>query len=415
MQIGNYRFDENVAMEVLEKIGLAILVLLGTWIAARAAKWAFAQLVDKIAFFQRGTGSGKSLGESLGEIVSLLIWLFGLLVLLTVLGLASVADPINSLLGNVVEFIPNLVGAGLIFFIGLMVAKIVRDLVTTSLQTVDFDKWANRGGVDTVTGNTTISKTIGTVIYAIIVVFVSILALDALNLDSVMAPASNMLQLIFDAIPRIIGAAILLGIGYVISRFVVDILKEILAGFGVDRSLQAAELLPDGTKASAVLARVVQVAIILFFAIAATRLLGFPELTELLNEVLALGGKVVFGAVVIGFGFLLANMLSRIISGAESGSLAASIVKWATIVLFTFMGLSFTGVGSLITETAFTAIVIGIAVAGALAFGLGGREWAARKLEQMDDAAAKPGVPPAPKPPGKRSTKLSDDPLPPGA
>ena len=48
------------------------------------------------------------------------------------------------------------------------------------------------------------------------------------------------------------------------------------------------------------------------------------------------------------------------------------------------MGLSYTGVGDIITETAFSALVIGAAVAGALAFGLGGREWAARKLEQWD-------------------------------
>ena len=47
--------------------------------------------------------------------------------------------------------------AGLIFFIGLMVARIVRDLIVTSLRTLDFDKWANRGGVDTMTGNTAIS------------------------------------------------------------------------------------------------------------------------------------------------------------------------------------------------------------------------------------------------------------------
>ena len=48
----------------------------------------------------------------------------------------------------------------------MMVARIVRDLVVTTLQTVDFDKWANRGGVDNVTGNSPISKTIGTIVYA---------------------------------------------------------------------------------------------------------------------------------------------------------------------------------------------------------------------------------------------------------
>ena len=47
----------------------------------------------------------------------------------------------------------------LVFFIGLMVARIVRDIIVTALRTVDFDKWANRGGVDTVTGNTAISTT----------------------------------------------------------------------------------------------------------------------------------------------------------------------------------------------------------------------------------------------------------------
>ncbi len=71
-------------------------------------------------------------------------------------------------------------------------------------------------------------------------------------------------------------------------------------------------------------------------------------------------------------------------NGAGEGSMAGTIVRWATIIIFTFMGLSYTGVGDIITETAFSAMVVGLAVAGALAFGLGGREWAGRKLEEWD-------------------------------
>ena len=385
MRIGNYRYDQEVAVDLLEKVGLAVLVLIVTWALAKGAKWAFAKLVDNVAFFRRATGSGASLGESLGKIVGLLIWLFGLLVILTVLGLGNVAGPIDTLLDNVMAFLPRLVGAGLIFFIGLMVAKIVRDLIVTALRTVDFDKWANRGGVDTMTGNTAISATIGTIAYALIVIFVSILALDALDLESVSGPASNMLQLIFDAIPRIIGAAILLGIGYLISKFVVQLLNEVLPGLGVDRAVEATDLLPDGTTASNVIARVTQIAIILFFAIAATRLLGFPELTAILDRVLELGGRVIFGAVVIAFGFLIANMLARIIAGSGKSNVAASVVRWVTAVLFIFMGLEFMGVGERIVQLAFAALVIGGAVAGALAFGLGGRDWAKRKLDQIDN------------------------------
>ena len=385
MRIGNYRYDQEVAVDLLEKVGLAVLVLIVTWALAKGAKWAFAKLVDNVAFFRRATGSGASLGESLGKIVGLLIWLFGLLVILTVLGLGNVAGPIDTLLDNVMAFLPRLVGAGLIFFIGLMVAKIVRDLIVTALRTVDFDKWANRGGVDTMTGNTAISATIGTIAYALIVIFVSILALDALDLESVSGPASNMLQLIFDAIPRIIGAAILLGIGYLISKFVVQLLNEVLPGLGVDRAVEATDLLPDGTTASNVIARVTQIAIILFFAIAATRLLGFPELTAILDRVLELGGRVIFGAVVIAFGFLIANMLARIIAGSGKSNVAASVVRWVTAVLFIFLGLEFMGVGERIVQMAFAALVIGGAVAGALAFGLGGRDWAKRKLDQIDN------------------------------
>lgn len=407
MQVGRYRFDEEVAMQVIEKLGLALVILIATWALAKAAKWAFAKLVDNVSFFQRNTGSGKSLGESLGSIVSLLIWLFGLLGILQVFELGGVMSPVQTLLNSIMGFVPNLVGAGLLFFVGLMIAKIVRDITVTALQTVDFDKWANRGGVESATGNSAISKTIGTIIYAIIVIFVSILALDTLGLESVSAPASNMLQLVFNAIPNVIGAAILLGIGYVISKFVANIMTEVLTGLGVDRTLGATELLPEGTTATSILARVAQIAIVLFFAIAATRMLGFVELTAILDEVLELGARVIFGAVVIGLGFLIANLLARVLGGADNSSMAGTIVKWATIVLFTFMGLQYTGVGDIITETAFTAIVVGMSVAGALAFGLGGREWAARKLDQMDSGSAAPIA----KPKARKASKPGDPPL----
>ncbi|WP_427964551.1 mechanosensitive ion channel [Altererythrobacter sp.] len=379
-----YHFDQALAAELAEKIGLALVALLATWALAKAAKWTFAKLVDNVDFFKRGTGSGESLGVSLGKIVSLLIWLFGLLIILNILGLGGVAGPVDSLLENVVDFLPNLLWAGLIFFIGMMVARIVRDIVVTALQTVDFDKWANRGGVDNVTGNSTISKTIGTIIYVLIAIPFAIAAIEQLGIESISGPASDMLRIILTSIPNVIFAGILLAIGYFISKFVVQIIKEVLPGLGVDRALGESGLIADGTTASSIIARVVQVAIVLFFAIAATETLAFPQLTAILDQLLELGGRVIFGAVVIAFGFLIANLLARLISGDGESATAATIVKWLTIVLFVFMGLDFTGIGGMIPTNILTIIIAGLAVAGALAFGLGGREWAARKLEQLD-------------------------------
>lgn len=383
LRIGNYALDTELMLALGEKVGLALIVLLVTWILAKAAKWAFAKLVDNVGFLRRDTSSGSSVGESLGKIVSLLIWLFGLLIILRVLGLGGVDAPIQTLLNSIMEFVPNLLGAAIIFFIGLVVARIVRDILVTALQTVDFDKWANRGGVDTVTGNTQISQTLGTIVYVLIIIPVAILSLETLKLESVSAPASDMLRMILAAIPNIIGAAIILGIGYLISKFAVRIIKEVLPGLGVDQSVAAMDILPSGTPLTSVLARVVQIAIMLFFAIAATRMLGFVELTAILDRVLELGGRVIFGSVVIGVGFLIANLLARIISGTGEGNMAASIVRYAAIVLFTFMGLQFMGVGAEIVEMAFMALVIGGAAAAALAFGWGGRNVAGKILEDL--------------------------------
>jgi len=383
MRIGNYALDTELMMAWGETLGMALVILVGTWFLAKAAKWTFAKLVDNVKFLQRDTSSGASVGESLGKIVSLLIWLFGLLIILRVLGLGGVDAPIQTLLNSIMGFVPNLLGAAIIFFIGIVVARIVRDLVVTALQTVDFDKWANRGGIDAVTGNSTISRTIGTIIYVLIIIPVAILALEALNLESVSGPASDMLRMILEAIPNIIGAAIILGIGYLISKFVVQIITEILPGLGVDQSMAALDILPANTSLTSVVARIAQVAIMLFFAIAAMRLLGFAELTSILDQVLELGGRVIFGAIVIAVGFLIANLLSKIIGGAAEGNMAAAIVRYATIILFTFMGLQFMGVGQEIVQTAFTALVIGGAAAAALAFGWGGRHVAGKVLEDL--------------------------------
>jgi len=385
MQIGRYQFDQDLAMELGEKAVFALAILLVTWLLANAAKWAFAKLVDRIPLLSRGTSSGESVGGSVGKIVSLLIWLFGLLGILQVLELGGVAGPITELLDTIMSYIPKLVGAGLLLFIGLMVAGIVRDIVVTAMQTVDFDKWASKGGVEEVTGNATISKTIGTIVYALIAIPVAIGALGVLNIAAISDPASEMLSMIMAAIPNIIAAGLLLGIGYLISRFVVGILTELLSGFGVDRPVAALGLLPEGTSASSIVARIVQIGIILFFAIAATKMLGFAELTTILDQVLELGGSVLFGAVVIGVGFLIANVLAKMLGGV---GMAGAVVRYATLLLFTFMGLQFMGVGEEIVQTAFSALVVGLAVAGALAFGLGGREWAAKKLDQIDKSDA---------------------------
>lgn len=383
IQIAGYAFDQALFMVWAEKIVFALLIVAATWALAKAAKWAFAKMVDQIKFFQRGTSNGESLGMALGKIVSLLIWLFGLLAVLQQLGFNSVMTPVEGLLGNFIGYLDNIVFAVAVFFVGTIVAKIVRELAETTFATINFDRWANMGGAEAVTGNASISKTIGTICYVVVIIPFAIGALDLLDIPSITEPARNLLDMVFKAIPLIIGACLLLGLGYVISRWVAGLIRDILPSLGADRAINELGILPEGGTASSVIATIVTIAIMIFFAIAATNMLGFPELTNILQTVLAQAGNVVFGAVLIALGVLIAKILQNLISDATGPGIASNVTYWITVGLFVFIGLKQMSIGGPIVDYAFLALAVGAAVAFALAFGLGGRDAAAKVLADL--------------------------------
>jgi len=383
LSLGGYQFDPVLAAALGKKALIIAIILIVTWLLAKAAKWSFAKLVDRVPLFQRAAASGESIGSSLGRIVSLFIWLFGLVAVLQALDLNSVIAPVQGLINSFVAFVPKVLGAGIIFFVGGMIAKIVRDIVETSLATVNFDKWANLGGAEAVTGNSAISKTIGTIVFILIIVPVGIAALDVLGIPSITGPAKAMLQMVLSAVPLIIGASLVLGLGYVIARWVGSMIEEVLPGLGFDRSVEAIGIVPEGRSASGIVATISQVAIMLFMAVAATRLLGFPELTHIVETVLDQGASVIFGAVLIAAGVILARVLRGLVAAAAGEGIAPSLVHWLTVGLFVFIGLKQMNIGGQIVDYAFGAIAVGVAVAFALAVGLGGREVAAKKLGKL--------------------------------
>ncbi|MFX4287087.1 mechanosensitive ion channel [Janibacter sp. G349] len=408
---------------LLGKALAAVAILVITWIVAMIVKSLFTKLSGKIPALQRAGADGASVGTTLGSIGSLVVWMLGLVAILQVLGLSQVLTPIQGMADGVLGFLPNLIGAGIVFFVGALLAKVVRQLVETALAALPFDRWLKKAGsttsslpgapavsqagppppppgqpappqqhptqqVHTAGGQqgggaaASIPRTIATVVYALIMIVVTIAALQILGIASISRPAEQMLQSIFDAVPVIIAAGIMLALGVFIARFAGDIVEQVLDGIGVDRQLAELDVLPQGTKVVPIVARIVQIGIVLFFAVMAAQLLDFPQITAFLSEVLGLGGKVIFGAAIIAAGLFIANLLAKLLSGA-----GATIVKYATIVLFVAMGLKYMGIADSIIELGFGALVVGGAAAAALAFGLGGRDAAARTLDKLSAKA----------------------------
>ena len=414
---------------VLTKVGLAIVILIVTWILAAIVKWAIGKLVTKVPALQRDGSNGQQIGKSVGQIAGLVIWLLGLIAVLQLFNLDQVLTPLQGLLDGIFGFLPNIIGAGFIFFIGYVFAKIAKQLVQTALNAVDLTKLTSkfRSLGDKATGvaegagnaqphpdatqqyaaqgqqgmppqgghhghapnpnaeaNAKISNLIGNLVFGIIIIVVAISALQVLGIKAISEPAQQMLQIFLNAIPLIIAAGILLAIGFVIAKFLGNLLEQILQGIGTDKAINEIGIVPEGTSASNVITRLVQVAIMIFFAIMAARMLGFPEITNILNEILDLGGSVLFGAAIIAAGFLIAAIIGKFITN----NLASKVLRYSAIALFIAMGLRYMGLADSIINLAFGAVVIGGAAAAALAFGLGGREAAAKMLDKVDLAEA---------------------------
>src|SRR5690606_12215073 len=185
---------------------------------------------------------------------------------------------------------------------------------------------ASEMGTRSSTG-TSLSSVIANLVFAVTLIVVAIAALQILGIEAISNPAESMLQMVLDAIPRVIAAALLLALGWFIAKFAGQLLETTLRGLGTERTMNELGIVPEGRSASAILRRIAQVAIFLFFAVMAPRVLGFPEITSLLEEVLALGGRVLFGGALIGAGVMIAGLLRRTVGTGT----ASTVVYWATI------------------------------------------------------------------------------------
>jgi hypothetical protein len=410
---------------------IAILILVATWAVARAVKWIIQRAIDRIPALKRHITGGpeETVGHQLGTIAKLIIWLVGIMAALQFLGFAQILAPINELVNEIFAFLPHLIAAGLIFFVGLVVARIVRRLVETVLIAANIDGLLARLGIGSTEGTVrtdpaavppgaapattraSLARASGILVFALIIIPVAIAGLQALGISSISGPATDMLNQILSAIPRILAAALWLGIAFIAARFLKSIIEAILPPTGFDDAIRSTGVLPPNAIPSRIIANIALIVVILAASIEAARQLGGDEIAIFLAQVTALGGKVIFGTLIIVAGIFLARIVANLVgSGTGEGGFAQTIVRYAIIALFTAIGLTFMGLADAIVMMAFGLILGSAAIATALAFGLGGRDAAARILERWSDGGS-PARPAAPRrirsaPPGDEQPPL---------
>ncbi len=385
---GIFAFGPNLLAAGLLALIAWVLASLLRFIVSKAL--AASKLDDKLTQQVGVQQEGRPpMSETLATIVYWFIWLLFLPNILDALNLQGLLQPIQTMLNDLLGYLPNVFGAAIILLIGWFLARIIRQIVTNFLAAVGTDNLGERFGVSTATGGQALSTVIGTVVYVLVLIPVLIAGLQALQIEAISGPATNMLTTLLNAIPAIFGAMIILGITYFIARLVAGLVTTLLSTIGFNRVLS---LIGLGGQAQAgqrtpseVVGYVVLVALMLFATVEAADLLGFTILAELVANFLSFAGQILVGIIVLGIGLYLANVARTLIlsTAGANANLLAQVARIAIIILTVAMGLRQMGIANDIVNLAFGLLLGAVAIAVALAFGLGSRDIAAREVESL--------------------------------
>lgn len=367
-------------------IGAIAIGVIG-WVVATVARTAINAALAKTSMDERLSARAgvKPMSSTIADMV---YWFILLVVLTMVLGqleLDGLFAPLTNMVDKIFSFIPNIIIAGVVFVVGYIIAKVVRGIVTNLVSTFNVQELASKAGLSE---QNSLPNIAGSLAFLVIIIPTIIAALNALKIEVIARPATNMLNKIMEALPNIFMAAAILVVTFYVVRMVANIVKGLIENTEVNQ-LPAKVGLQEtmgNQKISDLVAYAIIFFAMLFAAIAAADLLGFEAISAIITMFIAFGANIILGAIILFIGFWLANIIAGVVERSEQGSqFLANIVRVLIMGLVLAMGLKAMGIADSIVNLAFGLTLGAVAVAFALSFGLGGQEAAARFLRKMQD------------------------------
>jgi hypothetical protein len=381
-------FLQSIAASVgpfVPRIVAAAIIFIGALVIARLIKAAVQKLGQTANLDGRLRTTGIS--DTLGNIGYWLVWLLALPILLSTLGLTGLLDPVNNLLNRLLGFLPNLFGAVVVLAVGYLVARIVRQIVTSLLTAAGSERLAARLGMVDTLGKDGLAGLAGSALFVLMMLPVITAALQPLGLDSVTRPIANMLDTITALIPKLVAVAVIVVLAVVVGRIIANIVSSVLTGLGFDRLPtrlgMATEFRLANRKPSELAGTVVLAGILIAALTQASEVLGFTALTAAIGTFGVVLAQVLTGLVVLGIGLWLANLAATALQGStlpNSGTL--SRVARIAILFFTIpLALRQMGLPTEIITIGFGSIMAALTIGAAIAIGIGGRHAAGRVVE----------------------------------
>ena len=380
-------------------LGAGILSAIA-WVLATLSKLLITRVLGSFNLEQRlgqeTTDDQMSVAQTIGNAIYWFIFLLFLPSILSTLQLQGTLVPVQGLLDQILAVIPNILGAVIIGTVGWVVAKIIQRVVSSLLAATPINEIGAKFGLSTDPTGNSLSGIIGTVVNVLILIPVAITALDALQIQAISQPATEMLNQVLTLLPKLFAATVVLGLAYVGGQYLSEMVSNVLSSVGFNNVFQWLGIAqtpqtstedtttPPTRTPSEIAGIVILVAVMLIAALTAVDILEIEALRTVVGTLLAIAGQVLVGLLVLALGLYLANLCFNLItnSGTRQAKFLGHTARIAILIFVIAMALQQMGIAPNIVNLAFGLLVGGISAAIALAFGLGGREVAAEQLRE---------------------------------
>ena len=376
--------------ENVPKIIGAVVILVIGYIIAKIIKWIVSAVVKKTGAGKKmapylggsaGKKGGDGLASGLGTGAFWVVMMFVAIACLNALNLDSVSEPLTGLLNKFFAFIPNIIGAGITFAVAWLIATVVKVGSASALEAGDVD---NRLKLQP----GTLTNTLPMAAFSLILLMILPAVLETLGIDSLTGPVKSLVEQIMNFLPSLICAGLILTIFCFVAKLAGTLVSNLLSGTGFNEMPQKMGLVSDNSALPASpsdLAGKATFGIIgILGATQAVSILKLDTLSAFINEAKDFAIPIVIGCAILGVGLWLGNMAKKAIlaSNMENSATMSNVAFGGIMVLTGVIALKRMGLAGETVDLGFGLALGGVALAAALAFGLGGRDAAARYLEK---------------------------------
>lgn len=383
---------ENIFYQILDPIPSYVIALVLLCIAYLVAKFAMGittKLLGRISLKKLGDNE-ETVKKTIAKAVYLIVFLLFLPSVFTRIGLSSVASPISELISALVGYIPNVVAAGIILVIGLFLTKTLKDLLLPIIKLTKVDNIQEKAGIE-VTEKTSLSYIITSVISAFALLLVITCALDCLNIPTITGPLNGIVSSVFAFVPNLLGALVVIIIGLFVTKLTANLLESLLVGIGTDKlaGKLCCESAPKISLSKAI-ATVTKVIMAVIVIVQGLNILELPVFVQIGAAILAYIPTALSVLLILVAGLFAAKAVTAAISKAyPDAKIAPVAAKGAIYAVMGFIILSQLNIATKIVENTFVLCVAAVCLAAAIAFGIGGKTFAANLLAKLEDKTDK--------------------------